>query len=390
MNIDGHTAQHIIEQIGKGIAANIWVVNQANQILAGPQPPRRDCTALPVYGWAIDNKPAADNYTSLPLCCATEEVGRLIIEDVTQHGAEAIQMAHTLAELIIHQRAVFDQVFDRQWALDKFVGDLLHGRFADASQTALENASVLEVNLDTPRLAVVVDLQPLLPHEQSALAHDHTAPGRAEQCQRQQRRQVLDLAHRVLGMHNDNIYSFFEEQRLVMLIALDIERLALSEQQIKGKIQTFIDELSHYANNALSAGMGAYHPSWQALAHSYRDACFALKTGQPLLGPGHVYTAFDLGLAGFVCAHDDALRSQIADHLLHPLFDKPELLQTLTVFLETNLSAGIAAQKLHLHRHGLTYRLKKIYELTGLDPCNFRDATQLVAALQWRQVAQAA
>ena len=42
-----------------------------------------------------------------------------------------------------------------------------------------------------------------------------------------------------------------------------------------------------------------------------------------------------------------------------------DLLGTLGVFLEENGNASSAARRLHLNRHSLLYRLRKIEDLTG-------------------------
>jgi carbohydrate diacid regulator len=110
-----------------------------------------------------------------------------------------------------------------------------------------------------------------------------------------------------------------------------------------------------------------------------------LETGIVLYGAGHVFCAEELGLASFVCSDDRAMKDELARHLLQPIADRPELFETLVVFLEANLTSASTAQALHIHRHTLDYRLGKIAQLIGLDPRQFQAAAQLQAAmLQWK------
>jgi purine catabolism regulator len=46
---------------------------------------------------------------------------------------------------------------------------------------------------------------------------------------------------------------------------------------------------------------------------------------------------------------------------------RTKLLETLTVFLDTGCSPGRAAEQLGLHRNGLSYRLRQIEEILGVD-----------------------
>lgn len=64
---------------------------------------------------------------------------------------------------------------------------------------------------------------------------------------------------------------------------------------------------------------------------------------------------------------------------IHGLTDK--LAATLLAFFESNLQLNICAEKLGIHRHTLTYRLNKVYKLTGYNPQHFEDAFVLKLAL---------
>lgn len=63
-----------------------------------------------------------------------------------------------------------------------------------------------------------------------------------------------------------------------------------------------------------------------------------------------------------------------------------ELCRTLNAFFESNCSASEAADRLNIHRHTLSYRLKKIEEKTGLNPADFPEAVHLYLALLLKNV----
>ncbi|GEB76289.1 PucR family transcriptional regulator [Sporolactobacillus inulinus] len=55
----------------------------------------------------------------------------------------------------------------------------------------------------------------------------------------------------------------------------------------------------------------------------------------------------------------------------------PELLHSVTSYFQHNFNLSKAADELFLHRNTLTYRLDRVYQLTGLDPKHFEDAVIL-------------
>jgi len=60
------------------------------------------------------------------------------------------------------------------------------------------------------------------------------------------------------------------------------------------------------------------------------------------------------------------------------------LLETLQAFFDNNLSISKTAQAIYVHRNTLLYRLRRVKEITGLDPKKFDNAVQLRLALKMR------
>jgi len=73
--------------------------------------------------------------------------------------------------------------------------------------------------------------------------------------------------------------------------------------------------------------------------------------------------------------------------LLEPLDRNPDLPLTLEVYLDHDLDRRSTASALHVHPNTLDYRLRRIVELTGLDPSTTRGLQLLGAALAARRLA---
>jgi DNA-binding PucR family transcriptional regulator len=72
--------------------------------------------------------------------------------------------------------------------------------------------------------------------------------------------------------------------------------------------------------------------------------------------------------------------------LLEPLERNPDLLLTLDAYLAEDTDRRRAAALLHVHPNTLDYRLKRIVELTGLDPATSAGLQLLGAAAAARRL----
>jgi carbohydrate diacid regulator len=135
---------------------------------------------------------------------------------------------------------------------------------------------------------------------------------------------------------------------------------------------------------AISIGIGRYHPGISGLAASFTDARTALTLGGRLYGPNRVHCLDDLGIGAFVGLEDERTKIDLAHHLLSPLDHEYELIETLEAFFAADCSPADAARRLRIHRNTLAYRLAKVASLTGLDPRRFDDAVQIRLALVLR------
>ena len=72
--------------------------------------------------------------------------------------------------------------------------------------------------------------------------------------------------------------------------------------------------------------------------------------------------------------------------LLAPLDEHPDLLRTLQAYLVEDLDRRRTAAELHVHPNTLDYRLKRVVELTGLDPSSTKGLQLLAGAVAVRRL----
>ena len=68
------------------------------------------------------------------------------------------------------------------------------------------------------------------------------------------------------------------------------------------------------------------------------------------------------------------LTHQMKSLFLSKFYKDQVMMETLRIYLESNLNMVTAAKKLYIHRNTLIQRIDKFYQVTGLDARSFNDA----------------
>lgn len=139
---------------------------------------------------------------------------------------------------------------------------------------------------------------------------------------------------------------------------------------------------------ALEASAGAAVRAGAATADDTAQLATAAEQAREVLrlapaGPG-LYVLRDVLLDYQLSRRSDAQPHLAA--LLDPLDDLPDLRRTLEAYLEQDLDRRRTAGALHVHPNTLDYRLKRIVELTGLDPSSTCGLQLLAAAVAVRRL----
>ena len=78
---------------------------------------------------------------------------------------------------------------------------------------------------------------------------------------------------------------------------------------------------------------------------------------------------------------DPFLSEKLTKTILQEYKNDIELLETIKVYLESNLNVSLAAKKLYMHRNSLQYRIDKFIEKTGIDIKHFQGAMTTYLAI---------
>ncbi|WP_377887540.1 CdaR family transcriptional regulator [Alkalihalobacillus sp. R86527] len=127
-------------------------------------------------------------------------------------------------------------------------------------------------------------------------------------------------------------------------------------------------------------------------ADRYRDSYFQAKQSLELMdkfqSEDEVVHISDWKLIRLLANTPDSLRSEmLASYFSEDASMNEEALHTLEVLFETNLNMKATAERLHIHRNTLQYRLDRIHDQIGLDPRTFQDAATLMMLLVFKKLA---
>jgi purine catabolism regulator len=142
---------------------------------------------------------------------------------------------------------------------------------------------------------------------------------------------------------------------------------------LKATAEELRDALATDLDRPVSAGVGRPHGGVEGIRQTYQEADGALTLGAGVLGTGQVAHFAELGLYRLLLAlrttsELDAFHQETLGTLAE--YDRRndgELVKTLDAYFACLGSPTEAAERLHVHRNTLLYRLHRIQEIAGVD-----------------------
>jgi carbohydrate diacid regulator len=385
-------AHTVTQRVAELLCAQVCTVDDRGIVVASTQP-----SLIGIPYARVADRPGA-NYQRVPIRVEGQN-GEVIVAEPGGEEAVSPRLARVIVELTINQTAVVDRLPNEHELKNKFIYDLLHGPNRDETEV-LREGQILGMDLARPRAVILINAADyiLSPDSSSPL------PGHDAWLRRSflRARLVISSVVSFFELPNETICAYIGDGEVAVLKASSSQDLAAwTEDQdnfvdsnaswadltaLKRASTALLARLRRDTGSAISIGIGRYHPRISGLARSYQDARAALRLGRCLQGQNQVHCLDGLGIAALVGVSDERTKIDLATHLLSPLDQEPELLETLDVFFFENCCPSSTANRLSIHRNTLSYRIDKIASLTGLDPRRFDDAVQIRLALLLRSL----
>lgn len=290
---------------------------------------------------------------NLPIRFHDEVIGVIGItgtpKKVGQHG----DLLRRMTELLIQENYIREQMEWRERTLETYVFDWI--KMKKWSNSMIQRGEILGLNLNVIRRCILIQTKSDTVMEPNLW---FVIQGYFEK------------------MEIDNIIVRWGNNRFIVL---QESNNAITESRILYYLEKLLTIVKEKFNINILIGIG--NPvSAEFIYQSYEEAKRALaatNVNKPIV--------FESELKLEICLQDitNHTKNLYVERTIGQLLEHEELIETLKAFIECNASLKNTAELMHVHINTLHYRLKKIEELTTLNPKKFKDLVTLYLAMMF-------
>lgn len=298
---------------------------------------------------------------------------------------EAVSLLLGLAEVIVHQYLLIDHVQSTETMRGEFLGEILSAQSVDP-EDVYKRADILQVNLRSPQAVILAQVHNF--EETLRKENQHLSPEEQRIEMSRETEKIISGLKKDFMNFPDNVMGYIGNDTFVIL-----KGIGGTTPNTVNTIR-FLTEKGEYIFQLLqdlklklpvTVAVGQYYPELGGLRKSFQDAKLAMEVGSKVWGKGKVYHIKQVGMFITLANTSQDRKAELAHQILHPLLRDQQLYKTVREFLASGLNLTDAAEKLHIHRNTLIYRLDKTKKLIGLDPRHFDDALQIKLGLMFYQ-----
>jgi carbohydrate diacid regulator len=360
--------QQIAEKIRAKVAGlvnrGLSVINADGAVLASNNPHVDESIDLEATPWAV-----SFNYGG-------KIAGYIVIASPMPNHEEVTPLIRSIAELVMHQSILIDQIPRQEERIDKFIYDILNRPLTD-EPIMIAEAKLFNIDLSHPRIVIVATV------DDPVLTRGFSDPTSDREIKIARIKAGIDRGLRSFYTSStDNIVAYIGHNNFCILKDLAGNgELEETLEAFKKSINTIFSIIKAELKLPTTVGVGNYHPDLSGLRQSYQEAMSAIELGTQMWGLDRIYRIDDFGVVAPLLSGVDENNIYFSRELLERLGENTEVIQTLEAFFEYDMSLTKTAEKLGIHRNTLVYRLDRIAETLGLDPRIFDDAVQIKLAI---------
>jgi len=402
MKITHKLAQDIVDKTMNILGKNINIMDEngviigsgdksrLNQFHEGAAQVIKKGEKLEIYSKDINHLVGARPGINLPIEHNNKIIGVVGItgepNEVSPFG-EVIKMT---VEMMLQQEFLLKEIQLEQQARGNFIHDLISGRIGNDPDLFITRGQIVGYDILIPRVALVIDIYQF---EKTAKQSLQTFKGlkEGEIYLQRLKNDVLKTVQRIFMNTPQEIVSYTGGDRFVVLKTINLKD---TDEILRKKLfrmgERIKNTISQKMKFKVTIGIGEYHEGIQGLNKSFKEATQALDIGTRLEGAGDIYYVGNLGVGKLLAEIREESQQEFMGKTIYSVKNNKKkkinetLLETLKAFFDNNLSISKTAQAIYIHRNTLLYRLRRVKEITGLDPKKFDDAIQLRLALKMR------
>ncbi|MCM3744378.1 helix-turn-helix domain-containing protein [Sporosarcina luteola] len=349
-------AEEIVEQTMFRLDRNLNVMDTNGVILASGEKERIDRihegaahvakTRRPLW---IDEVNTADWQgakpgVNMPIYYKDRLIGVIGITGHPDELKDIATLVQLTTEMMVHQALITSEAEWKQKAKELVFKELIDS--GPLTPIVIDRLVLLEFNMTAPYVALVVKTNNL-----------PESPQRLIETMEEQ----FEINTTLIG------HSQLNE----LFIVLSVVKMSVLELKLQKILSLF------QKDSSAKIGVGLPVKNLEGISHSYETAKYAIEYGNSNEQIHYFYD--DIELIALLKSSPFQMKERFARRILAGLNE--QLIETLEAFFEHDQVIGETAAALAIHRHTLTYRLRKVKELTSLDPTRFRDAVLFHIAL---------
>lgn len=370
MIISPELAQKIVDNAMCLVHRNVNIMNREGIIIATGHPHRmntfhkgaRDVietgAVIEIFPGELALYPGALQGVNLPIVMDEQVVGVVGVFGHPDEVRDTGRLVKMITELILERDVIQRDIRSKLRLREQLIDMAVTNAAGEISPKLRRTASALGLDLSVPRAVVLVDVAPLITKLKEEYGPSEFVTERAEDS-------VIErFGNSDLVAEQD--IAVILDKRLVILKACSQDFHEERLLQWTEKMSTFLDpDFPH------KCGIGAVANSAVEYNASFKQALFCLAHTNTAKRTGCIYerevlvryasrealtNSTKLALAGVAKRFGAAVK------------DNPEFRRTIEALLENNLDINATADRLHVHRNTLLYRLSRFEVVTGLDP----------------------
>jgi carbohydrate diacid regulator len=313
---------------------------------------------------------------AIPIKFESKRVAYLYIDENLTLVREAGSVLKSMAELIIHQNYYAGILTSDEKRTDQLAYNFF--KTEEVSPAEFKQAfNSFGINVSKNRLAIIIEVTD---PAYLFLEEREVVSGEREKKITRTKRELKFLLNSFYTHHQDNIICYLGSNTFIILKDMGDDP-ATYQEEFKKTLNTLFSNISSELRTDLTLGVGSYRTGILGLKESYDEAQTAIRFGKQIWGEGKVFHFDNFGVVAPLFTGVTEKNITYSKEIIEKLTEHLDLLISLRVYFENDISLSKTAKKLKIHRNTLVYRLEKITEITGLDPRVFNDAFQLQIAL---------
>lgn len=390
MKLNSALAKQIVDKAHQVLKRDILLADLSGQLLAGSAASRRifvpEALSVAQTGHSISSEFDDRQTKWWPFVYEEQTIAVFGLPvDTGPITQEAITLLQGLAEVIVYQHFLLDKIQSAERVRADFLKHALTSPQVDAADI-YRQADILQLSLRTPQAVIIILIDGL----------ENEVRGKFAQLSTEEQQLQLDAAAEDINVRireafknaQDNLVAYFGQDRFILLKSIGGDSLTTLNtiRYMNEKAEYCMSSLaSMNLGHTITIGVGQYYQDLGGLRKSYQDAKLALEVGSKVWGAGRIYHIKQVGMFITLANTTQDRKAELAHQILSPLLRDEQLFKTVQAFLASGLNLTEAAEKLHIHRNTLIYRLDKTKKLINLDPRHFDDALQIKLGLMFYQ-----